>query len=60
MVEVVEPVGNEIFIYFSAGSSSQYVARVATDRTPEVGKPCDLLVDLAKVHLFDAKTEITL
>ncbi|MCC6397736.1 MAG: sn-glycerol-3-phosphate ABC transporter ATP-binding protein UgpC [Bacteroidetes bacterium] len=57
LVEVVEPVGNEIFIYFSTGTTSHHVARVATDRTPEVGKPCDLLIDLAKVHLFDAKTE---
>ncbi|MBP1657391.1 MAG: glycerol-3-phosphate transporter ATP-binding protein [Bacteroidetes bacterium] len=60
MVEVVEPVGNEIFIYFSTGSQSQYVARVATDHTPPVGKPCDLLIDLAKIHLFDAKTEASL
>ncbi|MBP1691272.1 MAG: glycerol-3-phosphate transporter ATP-binding protein [Bacteroidetes bacterium] len=60
LVDVVEPVGNEIFIYFSTGTTSHHVARVATDLTPEVGKPCDLLIDLAKVHLFDAKTEIAL
>ncbi len=56
-VEVVEPVGNEIFVYFSTGAGSQYVARIATDTPPQVGKPCTFQMDTSKLHFFDAQTE---
>jgi multiple sugar transport system ATP-binding protein len=52
-VEVVEPVGNEIFVYFSTGTDSQYVARLATDAPPEVGRPFELFFDTSRVHFFD-------
>ncbi len=60
MIDVVEPVGNEIFIYFSTGSGVQFVARIATDHAPEVGKRCELLVDTSRIHLFDHTTERSL
>ena len=60
LIEVVEPVGNEIFVYFSTGTSTQFVARFATDRAPEVGKECELLVDTSRIHLFDRTSERTL
>jgi multiple sugar transport system ATP-binding protein len=60
MIEVVEPVGNEIFLYFSIGGTTHLVARISSDHAPEVGKTCDLLFDVSRVHLFDAKTEQTL
>ena len=59
-IEVVEPVGNEIFIYFSTGTSEQYVARLASDNPPAVGKSFDLLIDTSKVHFFDRVTELSL
>jgi multiple sugar transport system ATP-binding protein len=59
-VEVVEPVGNEIFVYFSTGSGNQYVARLATDVPPEVGKPFSMMLDISKIHIFDRQTEATL
>jgi multiple sugar transport system ATP-binding protein len=59
-IEVVEPVGNEIFVYFSTGTDAQYVARLSTDTPPEVGKPFELLFDTSKVHFFDAENERTL
>jgi len=59
-VEVVEPVGNEIFVYFSTGSGNQYVARLATEVPPEVGKPFSLMLDISKIHIFDRQTEATL
>jgi len=59
-VEVVEPVGNEIFVYFSTGSGNQYVARLATEVPPEVGKPFSLMLDISKVHIFDKQTEASL
>jgi multiple sugar transport system ATP-binding protein len=52
-VEVVEPVGNEVFVYFTTGTDAQYVARFATDHPPRVGKPCTLLLDTSKIHFFD-------
>jgi multiple sugar transport system ATP-binding protein len=56
-VDVVEPVGNEVFIYFSTGTNAHYVARSATDCPPEVGTTFELLIDTAKVHFFDTTTE---
>jgi len=59
-IEVVEPVGNEVFVYFTTGTGAQYVARVATDRPPEVGAPSQLMIDTAKLHFFDSQTEQSL
>jgi len=59
-IEVVEPVGNEIFVYFSTGTDAQYVARLSTDTPPEVGKPFELLFDTSKVHFFDTEDERTI
>jgi multiple sugar transport system ATP-binding protein len=59
-IEVVEPVGNEVFVYFSTGIDNHYVARFATDNPPEVGKPFTLLLDTSKIHFFDNETEKTL
>jgi multiple sugar transport system ATP-binding protein len=59
-IEVVEPVGNEIFVYFSTGTDTQYVARLATDTPPSVGKPFELLFDASRIHFFDIDTEKTL
>ncbi|MBI5473487.1 MAG: sn-glycerol-3-phosphate ABC transporter ATP-binding protein UgpC [Ignavibacteriae bacterium] len=59
-IEVVEPVGNEIFVYFSTGTDAHYVARVATDTPPEVGKQFELYFDTSKVHFFDKDTDRTI
>jgi len=59
-IEVVEPVGNEIFIYFSTGVGSNFVARISSDKAPAVGRPFELLVDTSKAHFFDTVTEKTL
>jgi len=60
-VEVVEPMGNEIFVYFIVGNSSQLVARLPTtfdnrDALPEPGKPYELYFDITKIHYFDKQT----
>ncbi len=59
-IEVVEPVGNEIFIYFSTGGGTHYVARIASDTAPAVGQACELLVDTSKLHFFDPSSERSL
>jgi multiple sugar transport system ATP-binding protein len=56
-IEVVEPVGNEIFVYFSTGAGTTHVARVATDAPPAVGTTQELVLDVSKIHFFDLQTE---
>ncbi len=56
-VEVVEPVGNEIFVYFTTGTGTNHVARVAAEVPPTVGTTCTLFVDTSKLHFFDPTTE---
>ena len=59
-IEVVEPVGNEIFVYFSTGAGTHYVARIASDKAPAVGQLFELYADTAKMQFFDIATEKTL
>ena len=60
-VEVVEPMGNEIYVYFTTRKNgNQFVARISSSREPAVGKPLDLLFDMSHAHYFDTKTEKTI
>jgi multiple sugar transport system ATP-binding protein len=57
-VEVVEPMGNEIYLYFSTQKSNdQFVARVGTSRELAVDTEIDLTFDLSRLHLFDSQSE---
>ncbi len=59
-VEVVEPMGNETYVYFSTRRDGpQFVARVTSTKEPAVGKQIDLLFDMAFAHFFDPVTEKT-
>lgn len=55
-LEVVEPMGNEIFLYFPV-DDEQFVARIPAREEPEAGTSKDLLIDTDKLHFFDAETE---
>ncbi|MBI3765911.1 MAG: ABC transporter ATP-binding protein, partial [Ignavibacteriales bacterium] len=56
-VDVTEPVGNEIFVYFTLGpSQDQFVSRIPANIHPESGKSVDLYFDTAKLHFFDKST----
>lgn len=55
-VEVIEPMGNEIFLYARAGRHS-LTARIAPHAHPKVGDDCILGLDLHNVHFFDKKDE---
>ncbi len=60
-VEVVEPMGNELFVYFTVGDSPQLVARVPTafesrSEMPEAGKQFELYFDIDKIHYFDKES----
>jgi multiple sugar transport system ATP-binding protein len=58
-VEVVEPMGNEIYLYLNTGINS-LVARVNARSEPPIGSSLKLLVDMSKAHFFDAQTEMSL
>src|SRR6266567_743596 len=54
-LDLVEALGNEVFIYASVGP---YVitARIAPRPLPKLGDPITLAFDLTKSHLFDRET----
>ncbi|HID95100.1 MAG TPA: sn-glycerol-3-phosphate ABC transporter ATP-binding protein UgpC [Candidatus Latescibacteria bacterium] len=58
-VEVIEPMGNETFLYLNTGSTS-LVARFSTTKIPRVGEEMKLMVNMSKCHFFDKDTEIAL
>lgn len=58
-VEVVEPMGNEVFLYLTTGKST-FVARVDPIHVPEVGQPVNLAVEIGKAHFFDKDTQESL
>jgi multiple sugar transport system ATP-binding protein len=61
ILDVVEPMGNEIILYaHPKGLDETIVARIDPQEVPDVGEPIGLVVDLDKLHLFDAKTGETL
>jgi multiple sugar transport system ATP-binding protein len=58
---VTEPVGNEIFIYFTLGSSGeQHVCRIPSDIQPQAGRTFELYIDISKLHIFDKTTGVSL
>jgi len=60
-LEVTEPVGNEIFLYFKIGKSpEQFVSRIPSDIHPAAGKEFQLFFDTAKLQFFDRSTGNTL
>jgi multiple sugar transport system ATP-binding protein len=56
-VEVVEPMGNEIYVYFSTKPGAMHVARLTATDEPELRQEMGFVFDTSKVHLFDAETE---
>lgn len=58
-VEVVEPMGNEVFLYLTTGTSS-FVARVDPLHMPEVDQTVDLAVEIDKAHFFDRDSQSSL
>ncbi len=56
VVEIVEPMGAEAFLYITAGKSS-LIARVGGHDRPEVHQDMDLVFDMSKAHFFSTDTE---
>ncbi len=55
-LEVVEPMGNEIFLYFLV-DKIQFVARIPAREVPKAGTTRHLMLDTEKLHFFDYETE---
>jgi ABC-type sugar transport system ATPase subunit len=56
-VEVVEPVGNETFVHFSAGEAGgPFVCRTQSSTLPRAGEATTLFADAGRLHLFDPAT----
>jgi multiple sugar transport system ATP-binding protein len=55
ILEVVEPMGNEVFLYFTI-EGTQFVARVPAREKPELGSKRDILFDVSKLHFFDSES----
>ena len=58
-VEVVEPMGAEIYLYVNTGLHS-LVAKVDPHQKAEVNRDLEIVFDMAKVHFFDNHTEETI
>ena len=57
-IDVVEPMGNEVFVYFTK-EGVDFTARVNTKTRARVGQPLDISVDLSNMHIFDKETDKT-
>jgi multiple sugar transport system ATP-binding protein len=57
-LDVIEPMGNEIFLYFNI-SSSNIIARIPTfkEEEPQTGEKLTLYVDTSRMHFFDKDSE---
>lgn len=58
-LSVVEPMGNEIFLYFYL-DDNQFVARIPAREKPDPNTKRELYFDTSKLHFFDGKTESTI
>jgi multiple sugar transport system ATP-binding protein len=55
-VDVVEPIGNEIFVYFS-DMDQNYCMRMTPDKLHQAGEKIEIAVDLNQVYFFDPESE---
>jgi len=58
-VEVVEPMGSEVFLYLTTGKTS-FVARVDPLHMPVVDQEVKLAVEIEKAHFFDKDSDASL
>jgi multiple sugar transport system ATP-binding protein len=58
-LEVVEPMGNEIFLYFPI-DGIQFTARIPAREMPQPGTKRLLFFDTDKLHFFDTESEISI
>lgn len=55
-VDLVEPMGSEIYLYFSV-KKNNFIVRVSNQDTATAGQDLQLVFDMSKAHFFDPQTE---
>ncbi|HET9223826.1 MAG TPA: sn-glycerol-3-phosphate ABC transporter ATP-binding protein UgpC [Roseiflexaceae bacterium] len=55
-VNVIEPLGSEVFAYVENGGK-EMVGKFDPRTTARVGQPIDVVADMDKMHIFDRETE---
>ncbi len=55
-VDVTEPMGAEVFVYFSAGDNT-FIARLDASTHATAGSSLKVGMNMRKIHLFDSETE---
>ena len=55
-VDLVEPMGSEINIYFTVGRNS-FIARVSNQDTASANQDVQVVFDMSKAHFFDPRSE---
>jgi len=58
-VEVIEPLGAEIFIYLTIGKHS-LVGKMDSRTQVKVEENIEVVIDMEKTHIFDAETLLTI
>jgi multiple sugar transport system ATP-binding protein len=59
VVEVMEPMGNEVYLYLSVGSGT-LTARVDPRTGAKVGSPLKVALNMKNMHAFDRETEVSI
>ena len=59
IIEVVEPMGNEAYLFFNI-DNTQCISRIPARDIPEDGTIRKLKINIAKLHFFDFETEKTI
>jgi multiple sugar transport system ATP-binding protein len=57
VVDVVEPMGAEKYLYLSSGGGQSMVARVNADNQAHVKQNIDVVVKLENAKFFDSETD---
>jgi multiple sugar transport system ATP-binding protein len=57
-IEVVEPLGSEIFLHFNTGKNT-LVAKVDAHNQAKTNQVIELVINMNKVHLYDTRTGIS-
>jgi multiple sugar transport system ATP-binding protein len=55
-VEVVEPMGSEVYLYLSTGQHN-FIARVGVAQKADVNHDVEVRFDMKRAHFFDPSTE---
>jgi multiple sugar transport system ATP-binding protein len=56
VIEVVEPMGSEVYLYLNTGINS-YIARVKSHSKTGIRQSIDMVFNMDKAHFFDPETE---